>query len=114
MCVDNLSKGLAYLIWPEWYIHSFVLHVRLTTLPPFIHITIITIITMYMLTGEMMPKQLWDTTMDPKTRTLKLVSVEDAAAADRMFSVLMGDNVQPRKEFITANAGRLSSSDLDF
>lgn len=64
--------------------------------------------------GEMMPKQLWDTTMDPKTRTLKLVSVEDAAAADRMFSVLMGDNVQPRKEFITANAGRLSSSDLDF
>ena len=69
---------------------------------------------MIMSIGEMMPKQLWDTTMDPKTRTLKLVSVEDAAAADRMFSVLMGDNVQPRKEFITANAGRLSSSDLDF
>ena len=64
--------------------------------------------------GEMMPKQLWETTMDPTTRTLKLVSVEDAASADRMFSVLMGDNVQPRKEFITANAGRLSSSDLDF
>ena len=71
-------------------------------------------VNMIMSIGEMMPKQLWDTTMDPKTRTLKLVSVEDAAAADRMFSVLMGDNVQPRKEFITANAGRLSSSDLDF
>eukprot|EP00596_Hydrurales_sp_CCMP1899_P008502 CAMPEP_0119044612 /NCGR_PEP_ID=MMETSP1177-20130426/32989_1 /TAXON_ID=2985 /ORGANISM="Ochromonas sp, Strain CCMP1899" /LENGTH=676 /DNA_ID=CAMNT_0007015007 /DNA_START=402 /DNA_END=2432 /DNA_ORIENTATION=- len=64
--------------------------------------------------GEMMPKQLWETTMDPTTRTLKLVSVEDAASADRMFSVLMGDNVLPRKEFITANAGRLSSTDLDF
>ena len=46
-----------------------------------------------------MPKLLWETTMDPTTRTLKLVSVEDAASADRMFSVLMGDNVQPRKEF---------------
>lgn len=64
--------------------------------------------------GEMMPAQLWSTTMDPAKRTLKLVSVEDAAAADRMFGMLMGDNVQPRKEFITLNAERLKLEDLDF
>lgn len=64
--------------------------------------------------GEMMPNQLWETTMDPTKRTLKLVSVEDAAVADKMFSVLMGDNVVPRKEFITVNAENLKVEDLDF
>lgn len=58
--------------------------------------------------------QLWTTTMNPDTRTLKRVSVEDAAAADRLFTILMGDGVGPRKEFITENAERLKIEDLDF
>ena len=54
--------------------------------------------------GEMDDEQLWDTTMDPARRTLKLVTLDDAAAADEMFSVLMGDDVESRRNFIQTNA----------
>jgi len=54
--------------------------------------------------GEMNPEQLWDTTMNPDNRILKQITIEDAAAADKMFSVLMGDAVEPRKQFIKDHA----------
>ena len=52
----------------------------------------------------MEPEQLWDTTMNPETRVFKQVTLEDATAADRMFSILMGEDVEARREFIQENA----------
>lgn len=62
--------------------------------------------------GEMNPQQLWDTTMNPANRTLLLVSVEDAAEADRTFDMLMGDAVDPRKKFIQTHAKKVRNLDI--
>ena len=62
--------------------------------------------------GEMNPEQLWETTMDPKRRTLLQVTIEDAAAADRTFDMLMGSAVQPRKRFIQTHAKEVRNLDV--
>jgi len=62
--------------------------------------------------GEMNPKQLWQTTMNPDNRVLKQITIEDAAAADKMFSVLMGDAVEPRKQFIKDHANEAEWVDI--
>ena len=61
--------------------------------------------------GEMDPHELWDTTMNPETRTLKRITMEDAVRADEIFTLLMGEKVEPRREYIEQNAFKAENLD---
>jgi DNA gyrase subunit B len=62
--------------------------------------------------GEMNPTQLWETTMEPVNRIVKQITIEDAVEADKIFSILMGDEVEPRKEFIQEHAKEVRELDI--
>ncbi len=62
--------------------------------------------------GEMNADQLWDTTMNPETRTIRQLTLEDAVLADEIFTILMGEEVEPRREFIQAHAKEVENLDV--
>lgn len=63
--------------------------------------------------GEMMPEQLWSTTLDPASRKLKQLTLDDAAEASHLFTLLMGDKVEPRRRLIESHSSRMLLQDLD-
>ena len=117
---EMVDRGYVYIACPPLYKlergrqHFYCysdrdLHERIAEFPPNANYTI----QRFKGLGEMMPEQLWVTTMNPETRTLKRVEIEDAAEADRVFTVLMGDRVAPRREFIETYGPKLNLTDLD-
>ncbi|GAB4296849.1 MAG: hypothetical protein Fur0025_34600 [Oscillatoriaceae cyanobacterium] len=117
---ELVDQGYVYIACPPLYKvergknHTYCysdrdLQAHLATLPPNANYTI----QRFKGLGEMMPQQLWETTMNPETRTLKRVEIEDAAEADRIFTILMGDRVAPRREFIETYGSKLNLMDLD-
>jgi len=107
---EVISKGYLYIAMPPLYrlasgkevVYAYGDQEKDEVLKKFAGAKVV--IQRYKGLGEMNPTQLWETTMDPTVRTLKQVSVEDAEAADRMFTMLMGEEVPPRKKFIQTHA----------
>ena len=112
-----IEKGYVYLAQPplyrikkgkqEWYVYTE--HEKEAKLKEFGEDVSLQ---RYKGLGEMNPKQLWETTMDTSTRTLKQVAIEDAVNADKIFTILMGDQVEPRREFIEEHAKDVKELDV--
>ncbi|MGL5675286.1 MAG: DNA topoisomerase (ATP-hydrolyzing) subunit B [Cellulosilyticaceae bacterium] len=116
---ELIEKGYIYIAQPPLYLveknkkkHYVYNDKQLEELLEEIGRTGISRMQRYKGLGEMNPEQLWDTTMDPQTRILVQVNIDDAAAADEIFTALMGDKVEPRREFIHEYARKVTNLDI--